>query len=162
MPKYFFTSMSESDTEALGERLGRALPEGAIVLLKGDIGAGKTCFTRGLAKGLGFDPADVASPTFTLVHEHGNGRKLYHMDLYRLSGLEEAEQSGLMEYFAEDAVAAVEWPEPIEEAIRSEASLPGGDIRKTVTVAIIQGAGEDTRTIEIEVPEGSGIMAEER
>jgi tRNA A37 threonylcarbamoyladenosine biosynthesis protein TsaE len=84
------------------------------------------------------------------------------MDLYRLSGLEEAEESGLMEYFAENAVAAVEWPDPIEEVIRSEASLPRGAGRKTVTVAIIQGAGEDTRTIEIEVPDGSGIMAEER
>lgn len=162
MPKYFFTSLSEADTEALGERLGSALPEGAVVLLKGDIGAGKTCFTRGLAKGLGLDPADIASPTFTLVHEHGRGRKLYHMDLYRLSGRQEAEESGLMEYFAEDAVAAVEWPDPIEEAVKEEALLPGGKRRQFVTVTIAGGDADDIRAIEIEVPEGSGIMAEER
>ena len=162
MPRYCFTSLSESDTESLGERLGKALPQGTVVLLKGDIGAGKTCFTRGLAKGLGIDPEDVASPTFTLVHEHGNGRKLYHMDLYRLSGPEEAEESGLMEYFTGDAVAAVEWPDPIEKALMEEAGLPGGGSRQAVTVRISQGDLEDIRTIEIEVPEGSGIMAEER
>ncbi len=162
MPRYIFTSLSESDTEALGERLGNALPEGAVVLLKGDIGAGKTCFTRGLAKGLGLDPSDVASPTFTLVHEHGDGRKLYHMDLYRLSGPEEAEESGLMEYFEGNAVAAVEWPDPIEKAVLGEAASQGGRRRQVITVTITQGAEEEARTIGIEVPEGSGIMAEER
>lgn len=156
MPRYFFTSLSEEDTEELGERLGSSLPEGAVVLLKGDIGSGKTCFTRGLAKGLGLDPADIASPTFTLVHEHKDTRKLYHMDLYRLSGPEEAEESGLMEYFADDAVAAVEWPGPVEGAILEE---PG---KLVVTVTITTGASEGARTILIVVPEDSGIMAEER
>ncbi len=149
-----FTSCCEEDTERLGEKLGRLLPDGSTVLLKGDIGAGKTCFTRGLAKGLGFDPADVSSPTFTLVHEHRNGRRMYHMDLYRVKDLAEAEDSGLMEYFAADGVAVVEWPDPIEPEIHEGA----------VVVSIGPGKDEDenSRFIEIELPEDLASGLEDR
>ena len=143
MPSYTFHTNCEAETEALGERLGRLILDGTAVLLDGPIGAGKTCFTRGLAKGLGFDPADVSSPTFTLVHEHRDGRKLYHMDLYRLGSLEEAEEGGLTEYFAEDAVAVVEWPDPVLGLFGPEA----------VRVYISQPDGEDLRLITFELPE---------
>jgi len=142
LPKLFFRTVSEKETEALGERLGAALQDGAVVLIDGEIGAGKTCFTRGLAKGLGIDPKDVASPTFTLVHEHKDGRRLYHMDLYRLSSLEEAEEGGLMEYFSEDAVAVVEWPAPI-------AGVFGPD---AIRVGITVGESDDVRDISMDVP----------
>ncbi|HNV34784.1 MAG TPA: tRNA (adenosine(37)-N6)-threonylcarbamoyltransferase complex ATPase subunit type 1 TsaE [Bacillota bacterium] len=150
MPRFFFTTASEKETQALGEKLGAALQDGAVVLLDGEIGAGKTCFTRGLAKGLGLDPDDVASPTFTLVHEHRNGRRLYHMDLYRLSSAREAEEGGLMEYFAEDAVAVVEWPAPIAGMIG-----PGA-----VRVGIAVGVTDDERKITMDIPEGMAFGPE--
>jgi len=143
LPSYTFQTNCEAETEALGERLGLLIADGTAVLLDGPIGAGKTCFTRGLAKGLGFDPADVSSPTFTLVHEHRDGRKLYHMDLYRLESLEEAEEGGLTEYFTDDAVAVVEWPEPVAGLFGPEA----------VRVYISQPDGEDQRLITFELPE---------
>jgi len=144
LPSHTFRTNCESETEALGERLGRLVADGTVVLLDGPIGAGKTCFARGLAKGLGFDPADVSSPTFTLVHEHRDGRRLYHMDLYRLGSLEEAEEGGLIEYFTDDAVVVVEWPGPVAGLFGPEA----------VRVHISQPDGEDARLVAFELPEG--------
>jgi tRNA threonylcarbamoyladenosine biosynthesis protein TsaE len=99
---------SEEETAAVARSLGRRLERGAVVLLVGELGAGKTAFVRGLASGLDADPGDVSSPTFTLVQEYRGGRMpLYHVDLYRLTA-EEVDDLGLEE-LAEDGVLAVEW-----------------------------------------------------
>lgn len=103
-------SHSEQDTIDAGHRLGSSLMAGDIVLLYGDLGAGKTAFVRGLATGLGIDPDDVTSPTFTLVQEYRGRLTLQHVDLYRLSPVEVADL-GLEDLAEGDAVVAVEWAE---------------------------------------------------
>ena len=100
------------DTEALGVELAQEFKAGDVLLLTGALGAGKTCLTRGLAKGLGADPAAVLSPTFALVREVSGGRlPLHHVDLYRLQGPQEALSLGLEELFDGDGLTVVEWPE---------------------------------------------------
>lgn len=102
-------TMSESETEGAGEALGRRLGPGAIVLLYGDLGAGKTAFVRGLARGLGVPADEVSSPTFTIIQEHpGTRATLYHVDLYRLEPAE-IDDLGLDELIASDGVVAIEW-----------------------------------------------------
>jgi tRNA threonylcarbamoyladenosine biosynthesis protein TsaE len=102
---------SQEDTERLAETLAGNLRAGNVVLLSGPLGAGKTAFVRGLARGLGVDPGDVSSPTFTLVHEYRGGRlRLFHADLYRL-GTAGAEDLGLDELGVQDGVLAIEWPD---------------------------------------------------
>ena len=102
---------SEEETQALGRRFAATLEPGDVVLLSGTLGAGKTAFVRGLAAGLGIDPTDVSSPTFTLVHEYRGGRlTLYHVDLYRLDRTA-ATDLGLEEMGVADGVLAIEWPD---------------------------------------------------
>ena len=101
---------SEAETSAAGEHLGRRLAAGDVVLLYGDLGAGKTAFVRGLARGLGASPDAVSSPTFTLVQEYSGRVKLHHVDLYRLQPIEVGDL-GLDELSEGDAVVAVEWAE---------------------------------------------------
>jgi tRNA threonylcarbamoyladenosine biosynthesis protein TsaE len=102
---------SEAETRAVARTLAARLDAGAVVLLTGDLGAGKTAFVRGLAEGLGARPDDVSSPTFTLVQEYRGGRLvLYHADLYRLSAAA-ADELGLEEVGLRDGVLAVEWPD---------------------------------------------------
>jgi tRNA threonylcarbamoyladenosine biosynthesis protein TsaE len=100
---------SESETIAAGRALGATLQTGAIVLLRGPLGAGKTAFARGLAEGLGCNPDDVSSPTFTIVQEYPGRVRLQHVDLYRLSPAEVDDLA--LEDLWEDSVMAVEWPE---------------------------------------------------
>ncbi|HTB21529.1 MAG TPA: tRNA (adenosine(37)-N6)-threonylcarbamoyltransferase complex ATPase subunit type 1 TsaE [bacterium] len=101
-----------ADTEALAAELAAELRPGDVLLLSGVLGAGKTCFVRGLARGLDLPEGAVLSPTFQLVREsHGGRMPLYHIDLYRLEGPREALGLGLEEYFDGDGVCAVEWPE---------------------------------------------------
>jgi tRNA threonylcarbamoyladenosine biosynthesis protein TsaE len=101
-----------ADTEALGEELAPVFQAGDVLLLEGPLGAGKTCLTRGLARGLGADPEAVLSPTFTLVREVLGGRlDLHHIDLYRLQGPREAAALGLEELFDGRGLSVVEWPE---------------------------------------------------
>ena len=108
-----FTSHSPADTEALGERFGRAAQRGLVLALIGDLGAGKTQFVRGLARGLGC-AGRVHSPTFTLVNEYGGGRlTLFHLDLYRLETREQILSAGIEEYLTPDGVSVVEWAERI-------------------------------------------------
>lgn len=108
----------EAETEEAGERLTALLGPGDVIRLSGELGAGKTTFTRGLARGLGADPAAVHSPTFSLVHLYrdGAGRPaLYHVDLYRVEGPADLEEIGLEDALGADAPAAVEWAERLAE-----------------------------------------------
>ncbi len=101
-----------ADTEALAAGMAAELGPGDVLLLSGPLGAGKTCFTRGLAAGLGLKADQVLSPTFQLVRELRGGRlPLYHIDLYRLAGPAEAARLGLEEYFDGEGISVVEWPE---------------------------------------------------
>ena len=109
---------SPEDTERLAETLAGELRGGDVVLLSGPLGAGKTAFVRGLARGLGVDPGEVSSPTFTLVHEYRGGRlRLFHADLYRL-GTAAAEDLGLDELGIRDGVLAIEWPDRLGHGFR--------------------------------------------
>ena len=102
---------SEEETCAIAREVAATLRAGDVVLLAGDLGAGKTTFVRGLAEGLGIDPADVSSPTFTLLHEYRGGRlTLYHADLYRLEKAA-TDDLGLEEVGVKDGVLAIEWPD---------------------------------------------------
>ena len=117
------TTTSEDDTAAVGRTLAAALNAGDVVLLSGDLGAGKTAFVRGLAAGLGVDPAAVSSPTFTIVHEYRGGRlTLYHADLYRLERTA-TEDIGLEEMGVADGVLAIEWPDRLTHALPSATSV---------------------------------------
>jgi tRNA threonylcarbamoyladenosine biosynthesis protein TsaE len=110
-------SQSEGDTLHVAQQLGLTLRPGDVLLLSGTLGAGKTAFVRGLAAGLGIDPAEVSSPTFTLVHEYRGGRlPLFHADLYRLDRAD-ADDLGLEELGSEDGVLAIEWPERLTHDI---------------------------------------------
>ena len=109
MPTY--RTASEEETVALGKRLARGLPVHGVVLLTGNLGAGKTTLAKGIVSGLAAAPADeVSSPTFTLIHEYGNGR-VYHVDLYRLEEPRELATLGLDELFERDALVLIEWGE---------------------------------------------------
>lgn len=130
-------SNSEHDTRAIASALARDLAMGTVLLLSGDLGAGKTAFVRGLAEGLGIDPGEVTSPTFTLVHEYRGGRlPLIHVDLYRLDRAD-LDEIGLDQDLAATGVVAVEWAE------RLSRQLPGA---RTVTIA---DRGGDRRDITI-------------
>jgi len=106
-------SHNPAETEKLGEQFGRAARRGSVIALSGDLGAGKTQFVRGLARGLGIS-SRVHSPTFTLVNEYGGGRlKLFHLDLYRLETPGQILSAGIEEYLKPDGVSVVEWAERI-------------------------------------------------
>ena len=110
-----FLSNSPAETESLGERWGRAAQLGLVIGLSGDLGAGKTQFVKGLARGLGI-PARVHSPTFTLVNEYGGGRlRLFHLDLYRLETRGQMVSAGLEEFLQPDGVTVIEWAEKLED-----------------------------------------------
>jgi tRNA threonylcarbamoyladenosine biosynthesis protein TsaE len=108
---------SEAETTAVARDLAANLRAGDVLLLRGQLGAGKTAFVRGLAQGLGVDPEEVSSPTFTLIHEYRGGRlTLYHVDLYRLERTA-AEDLGLEELGVRDGVLAIEWPDRLAHAM---------------------------------------------
>ncbi len=111
---------SEQETEQLGRKLGLALKSGSVIAYTGDLGAGKTAFTRGLASGLEI-PERVTSPTFTIVNEYEGGRlPLFHFDMYRLGSADELFDIGWEDYLARGGICAVEWSENIEEALEDE------------------------------------------
>jgi len=129
-------SRSEDETAAVGRELSRSLAAGDVVLLHGDLGAGKTALVRGLAEGLGVPADDVSSPTFTLVQEYRGGRlPLFHVDLYRLNDPREIDDLGLDE-IAEDGVLAIEWaerhPRPPRNAVRVRIEHVGETERRIV------------------------------
>ncbi len=128
-----FGSASEADTIASAARLAAALEPGAVLLLSGDLGAGKTAFVRGVAAGLGLESDAVTSPTFTLVHEYRGGRlPLIHVDLYRLDSAD-LDELGLDGELAGRGVVAIEWPERLSRAVpgalKVEIRDEGGDRR---------------------------------
>lgn len=139
-----YETHSGEETVELGRRIAATLPKRAVVLLIGNLGAGKTTLAKGIISGLGAaDPDEVASPTFTLIHEYGPGEygepRVYHIDLYRLDRPEQVATLGLDEIFDRDAVVLIEWGErfpqlmpPDRIEIRLE-STGGDDRRITVT-----------------------------
>lgn len=134
-----YISNSSQETEALGADLAAKLAPGDVVAFTGDLGAGKTAFTRGLARGLGIQER-VTSPTFTIVNEYEGGRlPLFHFDMYRLSSSDELFDIGWEDYLARGGVCAVEWSEIIDDA------LEGGVIR----VDIRRGEHDSQRIITI-------------
>ncbi len=122
---------SPEETEALGRRIGAKLKGDEIIALFGGLGMGKTAFVRGLADGLGIDPNEISSPTFAIVHEHGNGKKLYHFDMYRVESWDDLYSTGFFDYLGR-GVIVTEWSENIEGAlpdqrINIEISAPDHD-----------------------------------
>ena len=110
---------SEAETEAAGAQFAATLPDGAVVALYGDLGAGKTAFVRGMARGLGIE-ARVSSPTFTIVNEYLAQRELYHFDMYRLDSSEELFDIGWEDYLSRGGVCAVEWSERVADAFEGD------------------------------------------
>ena len=117
-----FTSNSAAETEALGRQFAAKLGAGAVLALQGELGAGKTQFTKGVAAGLD-STASVTSPTFTIVHEYGGGRlPIYHFDFFRLEDRERLLRLGLDDYFFGDGVCVVEWADRFADLIPEQAS----------------------------------------
>ena len=132
-----YQSNSEAETRAIAAALTPSLMPGAVILLSGDLGAGKTAFVRGLAEGLGLDTDEVTSPTYTLVHEYRGGRlPLIHVDLYRLDRAE-LDEIGLDQDLAANGVTAVEWAARLTRGIPDAVAVRivdvGGD-RRTITI----------------------------
>jgi tRNA threonylcarbamoyladenosine biosynthesis protein TsaE len=132
-----------AETEALAAELAASMRGGEIVLLRGELGSGKTAFVRGLASGLGVDPGEVASPTFVLLTSHSGRLTLFHADLYRLRGDGDESELGLEELPGSSGVLAVEWAErlgrvPWSNAWNVELRHEGGDVR----LVRIEGGGE--------------------
>ena len=120
-----YLSRSEGETEELGARLAQKLPGGAVVAMYGDLGAGKTAFVRGMARGMGLD-CRVSSPTFTIVNEYLGERELIHFDMYRIGGADELFDIGWEDYLNRGAVCAVEWSENVQDAFF------GDEVRVTI------------------------------
>ena len=133
-----FITNSPQETEALGQKLGQMLPAGTVIAYRGDLGAGKTAFTRGLARGLGIqDP--VTSPTYTIVNEYLGGRiPLFHFDMYRLHSADDLFDIGWDDYLERQGICAVEWSENVAEALEDP-----------LTVTICK-TGEESRKITLE------------
>lgn len=140
MPRLEYRTNSEEETIALGERLAReVLPEHAVALLIGNLGAGKTTLAKGIAAGRGAAAHDeVSSPTFTLIHEYGDPVRVYHIDLYRLEEARQAATLGLDELFERDALVLIEWGERFPELLPESRY----EIR-------IERTGEDQRLVSV-------------
>jgi len=116
-----FESNCAAETVAIGQRLAADLKPGDVVALHGELGAGKTCLVKGIARGLGVTQ-DVTSPTFTIVHEYRSGRlPLVHVDLYRLDAPQQADTVGIEDYFYGETVTVIEWAERISPLLPSRA-----------------------------------------
>ena len=140
-----FTTNSPTETEAIGAALGKIIEPGTVIAYRGDLGAGKTAFTRGLAKGLGCTEI-VTSPTYTIVNEYLGGRiPLFHFDMYRLRSSDDLFDIGWEDYLDRGGVCAVEWSENVDDAMEDALCIT------------IEKLGEDARRITIE---GGGHLAD--
>lgn len=115
------SSHNSEETVLLGERLGRLLEPGCFIALTGELGSGKTQFVRGVASGLGIDSSvPITSPTFTLLNEYLGRLRMFHFDLYRLGGVDDAAELGFDEYFHGDGICLVEWAERLGSELPAE------------------------------------------
>ena len=137
-----YITNSPAQTEAVGEALAKVLRPGTVIAYRGDLGAGKTAFTRGLARGLGCDDM-VTSPTYTIVNEYLSGRMpLFHFDMYRLGSADDLWDIGWEDYLDRGGICAVEWSENVEEALES------------FLLVNIEKIGDESRRITIEGGDG--------
>lgn len=135
---------SERETEAVGEALGKTIAPGTVIAFTGDLGAGKTAFTRGLARGLGLTER-VTSPTFTIVNEYEGGRlPLFHFDMYRLESSEELFDIGWEDYISRGGVCAVEWSEKVADALEGamRVDIRRGDRENERIITVTEGKAE--------------------
>ena len=133
-----FLTNSPEETEAIGKRLGEMLTPGAVIAYQGDLGAGKTAFTRGVALGLGAKEP-VTSPTYTIVNEYLSGKyPLFHFDMYRLASSDDLFDIGWEDYLERGGICAVEWSENVADAMEN------------AILVTIEKLGEDSRRITIE------------
>ena len=140
-----YITNSPPETEAVGAALGKIIHPGTVIAYRGDLGAGKTAFTRGLARGLGCTET-VTSPTYTIVNEYLGGRiPLFHFDMYRLRSSDDLFDIGWEDYLDRGGVCAVEWSENVEDAMED------------AIVITIEKLGEDSRRITLE---GGSILAD--
>jgi len=134
---------SETETERAGERLACSIGDGTVVALYGDLGAGKTAFVRGMARGLGLD-VRVTSPTFTIVNEYAGARSLFHFDMYRLGSADELFDIGWEDYLVRPGVIALEWSENVEGAFDgSEITVRIEKISDAEREITISGGGDN-------------------
>ena len=135
-----FVTHSPAETDRLGEKLAEKLTPGAVLAYRGELGAGKTAFTRGLARGLGYtDP--VTSPTYTIVNEYLGGRlPLFHFDMYRLSSAEDLWDIGWEDNLDRGGVCAVEWSENVEEALPDAITVTIRKVDDTTRQITVEGA----------------------
>ena len=145
MGKTVTVTRSRQETEALGFEFANRVKGGQVIAMKGDLGAGKTCFTSGFARGMGYD-GEVNSPTFAIVNEYLGDIPLFHFDMYRLGDAEELFEIGWEDYLDRGGVCAVEWSENVEGAFPPETIVI--NIRKT---------GDCDREIDITIPDGRRI-----
>ena len=140
-----YITNSPAETEAIGAALGKILTPGTVIAYRGDLGAGKTAFTRGLAKGLGCREI-VTSPTYTIVNEYLGGRlPLFHFDMYRLRSSDDLFDIGWDDYLDRGGICAVEWSDNVEDAMEDAICIT------------IEKLGEDSRQITLE---GGSILAD--
>ena len=116
--KQTFKTHNPEETQALGEQLGKTLEPGDVIALIGDLGAGKTCLTQGIARGIGIAPDEVvSSPSYILINEYNGTIPIYHIDLYRLESAAEIAELGLMEYIEGNGICVIEWAERMADAL---------------------------------------------
>jgi len=137
---YIFKTFNSNDTEELGNLLGQLLAPGDVVALIGELGTGKTCFTRGIARGLGIDKRiQVVSPSFTIINEYDGPLPLYHFDFYRIETTAQMLGLGYEEYFFGTGITVIEWGEKVQEFLPDE----------HITVHFCYQEDEESREIKI-------------
>ena len=143
-----YITTSPAETEAIGAALGKVLTPGTVLAYRGDLGAGKTAFTRGLARGLGYQDS-VTSPTYTIVNEYLGGRlPLFHFDMYRLRSADDLWGIGWDDYLDRGGVCAVEWSENVDEAMENAVYVTIEKVSENTRRITIEG-GEDLAAISL-------------
>jgi tRNA threonylcarbamoyladenosine biosynthesis protein TsaE len=146
-PKLKHVTDSEGETHAFGRKLAATLTVPGVVMLRGTLGAGKTTLARGIAEGLGADPAAVHSPSFTLVNIYRGRCPIYHVDLYRVEGERDLSSIGLDDFLGVDGVTIIEWSERLGHPVDS------------ATIVVITDCGAETREFAVYSPDRSGVRS---